>query len=59
MIGTIFSVIIFVSFLVMTTTITIANLQDIMYNKIILKKVKTLDKELLKLEEQLEKELEK
>lgn len=59
MIGTIFSVIIFVSFLVMTTTITIANLQDITYNKILLKKIKELDKEIIRLEKELVKELEK
>ena len=58
MVGTIFSIIVFISFLLMTITITTANIQDIIYNKTILKKIKLLDKSLVELEKELEKDLE-
>lgn len=57
MVGTIFSIIVFISFLLMTITITTANIQDIIYNKTILKKIKLLDKSLVELEKDLENKI--
>ena len=48
MIDNILSIFVFISFLLMTITITTANIQDIIYNKTILKKTKLLEKELEK-----------
>ena len=60
MVGVIFSIIIFISFMVMTVTITIANIQDFRYSKMLYDNMKKLDKGLEEINKEIEnKNLEK
>ena len=60
MVGILFSIIVFLSFMVMTITITLANIQDVRYNKMLYNNMKKLDKGLEEINKEIEnKNLEK
>jgi len=60
MVGILFSIIVFLSFMVMTITITLANIQDFRYNKMLYNNMKKLDKGLEEINKEIEnKNLEK